>query len=125
LAVAIEVLLFSVVLVLGLCCVLLTLMVLRNHAQIQELRAKLMRLEQRTRQPPPETAAPMEGALEPPETGGNAAPALRLIRPAVLEAEIRELAAEGRMLEAVSRYRAATGASLRDAHAAVRQMLEG
>lgn len=114
---SIELLLFCVVLVLTAICLLLSILVVRNHAQIREIRGLVARLEARTAVAP----EPLEAELEMAAPGP---PGLRLIRPADLEAEVRALAGEGKVLEAVQRYSHQTGVSLRAAHAAVRDILE-
>ena len=123
---SIELLLFCIVLILTAVCLLLSLLVVRNHTQIREIRQTLSRMETRaaTAPSPARSPAAPEAEEEDTEEEEPAPSGLRLIRPAVLEAEVRALAGEGRMLEAVQRYRRETGVSLRAAHAAVRDILE-
>ena len=137
---SIELLLFCIVLILIAVCLLLSVLVVRNHAQIREIRRALSLLQSRSSGASSSAAAssaasskaavpamPVVPLLdEVPEGEEEDAPpvGLRLIRPAALEAEVRALAGEGRVLEAVQRYRRQTGVSLRAAHAAVRDILE-
>ena len=114
---SIELLLFCVVLILAVVCLLLAAVVMRNHTQIRELREQLSRLDARVAAAP---ASDFEADVD-----ADIAPVgLRLIRPAQLEAEVRTLVGEGRLLEAVDQYRQRTGVSLREARDAVRDIVE-
>ncbi len=107
---SIELLLFCALLLLAAICLGLGFVCLYNYTQIRALRELLSLIDARTSR-----AAEREVALDVAERARG----LRLIRPAALEAEIRALLDEGKILEAVRRYRSETGVSLSAAHDAV------
>lgn len=121
---SIELLLFLTVLALAAICLGLGLLVLRNYTQIKELREALALLDARTSREAARAASKEAEEAEQAAAAEDLARGLRLIRPAVLEAEIRALADEGKVLEAIQRYRTETGVSLSAAHDAVRDILE-
>ncbi len=112
---SIELILFCSLLLLAAICLGLGLLCLYNYIQIRALRDALALIDARTSR-----AAELERevALQAAERVRG----LRLIRPAVLEAEIRALLDEGKILEAVRRYHSETGVSLSAAHDAVRDI---